>query len=104
MMERLALHELHREVWDALRIHEELVHGNDVRVLELPRDLRLGDEAVAVKGLLGELLGETLEGDVAQEVSVGRRMNATHASSTELRVELEVLRRRNAFAGDFLCR
>ena len=43
------LHELHREVRHAVRRDGELVHGHDVRVLELAGHLRFGDEAVAVE-------------------------------------------------------
>ena len=65
----------------------ELVHGHDVRVLELPGHLRLGDEAVAVERLARELLVEALERDVAEQVAIGGRMNVPHAAAPELRIE-----------------
>jgi hypothetical protein len=43
-----------------LLIDRELVHRDDVRVLELPGNLRLRDEPVAVERLLGEPLVEAL--------------------------------------------
>ena len=62
----------------------ELVDGDDVRVLELPGDLRLGDEPVAVERLRRELLVEPLERDVAEQVPVGRRVDAAHAPARDL--------------------
>ena len=52
LVEGAALHELHREVRDAVRVDRELVDRDDVRVLELTRHLRLGDECVAVEALV----------------------------------------------------
>jgi hypothetical protein len=41
LFERLALHELHREVHLPRRVEAELVHRHDAGVVELARDLRL---------------------------------------------------------------
>ena len=46
-----ALHQLHRVEKFPLRIQPQLMHGHDVRVLELAGDLRLLDEAPQVVGL-----------------------------------------------------
>jgi hypothetical protein len=100
VMEPGALHQLHGEVGDATRVERELVHRHDVRMLQLARDLGLGHETVAVEGLGDQLLCQALQRDVAQQVAVGRRVNATHAAAPELRVDAEVHRGRNAFGFD----
>ena len=97
-----ALHELHREVGDAAVVDRELVDGHDVRVLELPGDLRLGDEAVAVERLLRELLVEALQRDVAEQVAVRRRVDAPHAAARELLEDAQVRGRRDPLREDLL--
>src|SRR5450432_1947840 len=62
IVERDTLNELHREVRNAVRIDRELVHGHDVRMLELPRNLSLGNERVAIKRCTDGVLVETLQG------------------------------------------
>src|SRR4051812_1028611 len=95
--EGASLHELHREIRDPAGVHGELVNRDDVRVLELPGHLSLGNEAVAVEGLARVVLVETLECDVAQQIAVGRRMDVPHATARELAVDNEVWGRRYLF-------
>jgi hypothetical protein len=80
----------------------ELVHRDDVRVLELPRHLRFGNETVAVERLARQLFVEPFEGYVAEQVPIGGGMDSTHAASTELRKEPEMRRRGDALHADLL--
>src|SRR5258708_25394910 len=71
-------------------------------MLELSRHLRFGDEALPVHRDFGELLVDALESNVAQEVSIGGRMDAPDAAATELGIDHEMRRKRNRFALDLL--
>src|SRR5579871_1083274 len=71
-------------------------------MLELPGDLRLGDETVAVERLFRELLVEALQRDVADEVPVRGGVDAAHAASPDLREDAQVSWRRDPFTGDLL--
>src|SRR2546421_9439393 len=64
-VEAYSLDELHREIGNAVFGHRELVHGHDVRVLELAGHLRLGDEPLPVHRHRGKASIDSLQGDVA---------------------------------------
>lgn len=88
------LHELHREVGHAV-VNGELVRRDDVRMLELACNLRLGDEALDVEALTNKALVEALERHVTEQVAIRRRMHVSHAAAAELLVDAEVRRRGN---------
>ena len=75
---------------------------HDVRMLELARDLRFGDEAVAVHRLLCQLAVQPLQRHVPEQVAVGRRMNPAHAAATELSVNDQVLGDGNTLGANLL--
>ncbi len=60
-----------------------LVHGDDVRVLEAGRELGLPDEAGPEGLVLGELLGQHLDRDLAAQAMVLREEDHAHAPSTQ---------------------
>ena len=95
--ERAALHELHREVRNAVGIDRELVYRHDVRVLQLPGDLPFRDEAVAIEGFGRIVLVETFERHLAEEVAIGRRVDVTQSASRELARYAEMGRRVGIF-------
>ena len=98
--ERDALHELHREVRNAVRVDGELVDRDDVRVLELPVHLRFGDEAVAIERLARVGLVEALQRDLAEEVPIHRRVHVPHAATSQLAGDDEMRRRGDVLRGD----
>ena len=84
----LALHELHREVRAPVGAQPELVDRHDARMLELPTDLRLLDEALEHLGRLLMALEQELHGQVAAEVRVPGVQNDTHAPVGDLAEQL----------------
>ena len=68
--EGAALDELHREVGTVVRLQSEAVHRHDARVLELPADLRLLDEAGQDVLVVGVLATQDLQRDVTAQVPV----------------------------------
>src|SRR5690606_12156014 len=65
-------------------------------MLELPGDLRFTGEAPFVKGFLGKLLVQALQGAVTEQIAVRRRMDATHATSAQLGEYAQVVGRGDA--------
>ena len=101
-----ALDQLHRVVDRAVGGHADVVQRDNVRVLELPRDLRLRHEAV--DGLIGGFLAveHHLERDGANEVVILRLEHRAHAAggddalqSVKARASLRLRCERFAIAG-----
>src|SRR6185312_6003442 len=84
-LERATADELHREVSAALRIDAHVVHGDDVRVLELRGDLRLFDEAREERGRhLVARLGRDLHGELAAELRVDGADDGRRGAAADL--------------------
>jgi hypothetical protein len=84
-LERLAANELHRVVRAAFRIDPEIVNGDDVRVLELRRDLRLLHEArEELDRKLRPRHRRDLQRDLATQLRIGAPQHAAHRAATEL--------------------
>ncbi|MBM4360668.1 MAG: hypothetical protein FJ096_21380 [Deltaproteobacteria bacterium] len=71
-------------------------------MLELPLHLRLRNEAIAVEGLLREVLVEALQRDLAQEVLIDPGVHVAYAAATDFGLEHEVGRARDLLGGDDL--
>ena len=61
--------------------------GDDVRVRETGRHAGFPHEPVARLGITGEVSGQDLDGDVAIELHVARKVHHSHASAAELALE-----------------
>ena len=83
LLQRGALHVFHRVEDLAVFIEAELVHRDDVRVLELPGELRLVHEAqhVLARKLAGCL--DDLHRDVAHDAEVARLVHHAHAAAAD---------------------
>ena len=77
-VERLALHQLHRQEVDALGLLDR-VDGDDVGVIERGERLRLALEAREALRVARHVGGQDLEGDVASELRVGRAIDLAHS-------------------------
>ena len=65
----------------------EVVDRDQVRVLEAGGDLRLAPEAIEVRGIRGQDIGEHLDRDRAAKALVGRQPDDGHAAVAEAPVE-----------------
>ena len=79
----VALDQLHHQRADAVRFLEA-VDVRDVGVIERCEHLGFAGEAGQALGVLGEVLRQDLDGDVAVEPGVARAVDLPHASLTEL--------------------
>jgi hypothetical protein len=79
----LASDELHDDVRPRF-VRAEVVNGNDVRVLELSRDLRFFRELLGRRFVAVELRPEHLDGDAAAEHGVARYVDAADAAPIHL--------------------
>ena len=86
----LTVHERHHEVHDAFAFVDR-INGNDARMCELRRGLRLPQEPLANVGVERELGRQHLDRDSAVKPEVGRAIDDRHPASADLRVD-EVLR------------
>ncbi len=85
--ERAPLDELHREVPVGADL-PEVVDLDDPRVVQPRGGPRLLEEALDVEVVLGELLGEELQRDVALERDVPRPEDASHPAPSQLLQDL----------------
>ena len=83
-----ALDQLHGEVGAAVGERAELVDGDDARVLELPADAGLLDEAADDVGVAAVAGLEDLHGEVAAEVGVAGLEDDAHAAAGDLAQDL----------------
>ena len=94
---------LHREVAVPLAIDADLVHGRDVRVIELRRNLRLADEPLDLARPGGQIGRQDLHGGDAQEAEIADGVNRPHppgADGVEVLIPLRhALARRRLGAG-----
>ena len=90
--ERVALDELHREEEHALGF-DDRVDGDDVRVAEGGDGLGLALEQGAAGRVVGDALGQDLDGDVAVEPEVAGPPDDAHAALAEL-VDQEIVGKR----------
>ena len=95
-----ALHELHREIGNALVRDGQFMHRKNVRVFELAGDLSFGDEAIAIHRLAGKFLVEPLEGNPSQQIAISCRVHTPHAAMAKLAVNTQMRRRWNALRLD----
>jgi hypothetical protein len=89
--ERAALYELHGEVRPTVGLHAHPIHGNDAGVLQLAADLGLLHEPLQHLGVLGVLLAQHLEGDVAREIAVPALQHDADAAARDLAEDLVAL-------------
>jgi hypothetical protein len=75
----------------------EVVDGDDMRMVELRKQLRLTCEAPGEAGIVFPLRSEDLDGDQAVERFLPRLVNDPHAAPTEAFDDLEL----REFPGDF---
>ncbi len=80
--ERLALHELHRDVGQRIGA-ADLVDGDDVRMVEGRHRARFFLEASDAIGLGGHLLGQDLERHVAVQPRVARPVDVAHPAGAQ---------------------
>ena len=85
--ERLAVDVLHRDVRDAVGL-ADVEDLDDVRVRQPRGDPPLAEEARAQVVVAGEILGETLERDVAAELDVAGEVDHGHRAVTERPLDL----------------
>ncbi len=85
--ERLAGHELHRDVVRVLG-GADLVDDRYVRMAERGSGARFLDEPQDPRALQGDFLGEDLERDGAVEVDVAREEDLSHAARSESGLDL----------------
>ena len=82
--QRAALGEFHREVRPLVGHEPELVDRHHARVLELPADLRLLDEAPLHVRAPREVCAQHLQRDVAAELGVARPEDHAHPAARDL--------------------
>ena len=83
IVQRATFDELHREEQAAAVIGVDLVHRHDVRVVELPGDLRLADEAAHREHRMLMVAVHQLHGDSALEPAVDREVHRGHAAARD---------------------
>jgi hypothetical protein len=91
LRERPSAQDLHRKI--RLVLHDEIVDGHDVRVIELRGDLRLEREPTELV-VVHVLRAEALQRDVAAKDSIERAMHRRHASATQLFAHFVAIDRR----------
>jgi hypothetical protein len=80
ILERLALDEAHRIVGPAVRVMAEAIDRHDAGVLQPARDLRLAQEALPARGIVGGVADDLFQRDFALQFPVeghGHRAEAT---------------------------
>ena len=70
------------------RVLEVLVHGDDVRVVERPRQPRLAQEPMGELGRARVEPAQLLERDLAVEVGLPREVDDRHAAAADLAQDL----------------
>ena len=78
----LGVEQLHHHVAAAI-VFAGVVDGDDVGVVESARDLGFAHEALDDLGLVHQLIGQKLDGDLAPERCVFAFIDRTHAAATE---------------------
>ena len=79
---RLSLQQFHSDEGSPVRL-VNLVDRADVRMVQRGRSLRLPLEAAEGLCVVGEFVGQKLQGDVATEFQVFRLVNHTHAPAAD---------------------
>ena len=85
--QRAAAQVLHRDVRRAVG-DERLVDHDDVRVRQRAGDVRLAQEALDQRRVLGAERGQLLERDQTLEVGLAREKDGRHAAASELAQDL----------------
>ncbi len=85
-----AFHQLHRQVAESITLLDR-VQDDDIGMVERSDRLRLALEALAPIRVVGQLSWENLQGHLAMELVVHRRVDLTHASFAELGEDLVVV-------------
>jgi hypothetical protein len=88
-----AMHQAHDEVIGSVMIHGQFVHRNDVGMIELSLNLRLGMKTLDVLGVSRQGRRKHLDGHLAQQVAIANAMNRPHPASPDLVDILEPLLR-----------
>jgi len=83
----LAFDELHDEKVRARGLLESM-EGRDVRMVQRREKARLALESGKTLGVVGEVLRQDLDGDVAAELRIARPVDDSHSSRTELLEDL----------------
>ena len=84
LFQRAAAHPLHGEVLAPLVVHADVVDGHHRRVLELPLNARLAQEALAQVGTrIVVSLMQALHRDIAQHVRVAGDHDLAHCALAE---------------------
>ena len=79
----LAANQLHGDVGATVDL-ADLVNDGDVRMLERGGGLRLLDEAPTPIGVVGQIVGQDLERDIAIQPRVGGAVDNAHAAAADL--------------------
>ena len=74
---------------DMLGRRDDVVAGYDVRMVERRHGARLGDKPVAVSGKLGELAFDHLDGDIAVQAYLPRKIDGAHPADSDAGEYLE---------------
>jgi hypothetical protein len=85
-VQRAAIHELGDEVLPVVEL-SRLVDGHDVRMIQCRRGLRFLLKA-APRRLVGDLVGQELDGDGTVEPRVPRAEHLAHTTNTEACLDL----------------
>ena len=86
-LERLSVDQLHDD--DLVMVQPfEAVNRRDVRMIQRREDLRFPSEPRDAVRLLGETVGEQLEGDVAAESRITRAKHSAHAAFAQLPADM----------------